>query len=129
MDEQPLSESQGSRVAFWVVASLGVLASVVSWSWYGMAQEEAQSEQSKAVSAGTSMAGFAELVGGVPLVIAHLVGLGLLLVFGWGGFRRRGVVLAMCAVAVASVIGMICAQLLWAGELFDLGIDNDTYVP
>lgn len=124
-----MTESRGSRVAFWVVASLGVVASAVSWVWYGMAQEEAQSEQGKAVSAGTSMAGFAELVGGIPLVLAHLVGLGLLLIFGWGGYRKRGVVLAIAAVAVASIIGILCAQLLWAGELFELGIDNDTYAP
>lgn len=129
MEEQPVSESRGSRLAFWIVASLGVVASAISWIWYGMAQEEAQSEQSKAVSAGTSMAGFAELLGGIPLVLAHLLGLGLLLIFGWGGYRKRGVILAISAVAVASVIGILCAQLLWAGQLFDLGIDNDTYVP
>jgi Sec-independent protein secretion pathway component TatC len=116
-------------VSFWVVASLGVVASAIAWVWYGMAQEEAQSEQSKAVSAGTSMAGFAELVGGVPLVLAHLVGLGVLLILGWRSYRKHGIILAVVAVAIASAIGILCAQLLWAGDLFELGIGNDTYVP
>jgi hypothetical protein len=32
-------------------------------------------------------------------------------------------------VILASLVGIVVAQLLWAGELFQLGIDNDTYVP
>lgn len=75
------------------------------------------------------MAGFAELVGGVPLVIAHLVGLGVLLILGWRSYRARGIILAVVAVAVVSAIGILCAQLLWAVDLFKLGIGNDTYVP
>lgn len=94
-----------------------------------LAQEEAQNEQGKAVAAGTSMAGFAEVVGGLPLVLAHLIGLGALLIFGWRGYRRRGVVLAIAAVGVASLIEVLFAQLLWAGELFALGINNDSNVP
>jgi hypothetical protein len=129
VNEQPLSESRSSRIAFWIVASLGVVASAVAWTWYGATQEEAQSEQSKALSAGTSMAGFAEVLGGVPLVLAHVVGLGLLLVFGWRGYRMRGIVFAIAAVAVASIIGICCAQLVWAGTLFELGVNNNTYVP
>lgn len=124
-----MPKPRGPRVSFWVVASLGVVASAIAWVWYGMAQEEAQSEQGKAVSAGTSMAGFAELVGGVPLVLAHLVGLGVLLILGWRSYRARGIILAVVAVAIASAIGILCAQLLWAGDLFELGIGNDTYVP
>lgn len=91
MEPQPPSESAGARIAFWVIAGFGVVASAIAWAWYGLAQEEAQSEQGKAVAAGTSMAGFAEVVGGLPLILAHLLGLGMLLIFGWRGYRRRGV--------------------------------------
>lgn len=129
MEPQPPSESAGARIAFWVIAGFGVVASAIAWAWYGLAQEEAQSEQGKAVAAGTSMAGFAEVAGGLPLILAHLLGLGMLLIFGWRGYRRRGVTLAIAAVGVASLIGVLFAQLLWAGELFELGIDNDRYVP
>jgi hypothetical protein len=67
-----------------VAASLGVIASAIAWVWYGFAHFEAQTEQPKALSAGTTMAGFAEVIGGViPLVLAHLLGLALLLVLGW----------------------------------------------
>jgi hypothetical protein len=68
-------------------------------------------------------------VGGVALIAAHLVGLALLLVLGWKGYRERGIVFAIVAVGAASGIGIVVAQLLWAGELFRLGIDNITYVP
>lgn len=115
MDPQALAQSKGARVAFWVTAGLGAVARPIAWAGYGLAQEEAQSAQGKAVAAGTSMAGFAEVVGGVPLVLAHLIGLGVLLIFGWGDYRRRGVVLAIAAVGVASLIGVRFAQFLWAG--------------
>lgn len=121
--------SRGARAAFWPLASLGIIASIVAWSWYGFAQFEAQTEQGKALSAGTTMAGFAEVVGGIPLVVAHLLGLALLLALGWKGYRERGIAFALVAVAVASAIGVVVAQLLWAGQLFQLGINNITYVP
>ncbi|GAA4068432.1 hypothetical protein GCM10023065_21660 [Microbacterium laevaniformans] len=75
MDPQPLSESEGARIAFGVIAGFGVVASAIAWAWYGLAQEEAQNEQGKAVAAGTSMAGFAEVVGGLPLVLGIAVSL------------------------------------------------------
>jgi hypothetical protein len=121
--------SRGARIGFWVVAALGVPAAAVAWTWYGFAQFEAQTEQSKALAAGTSMAGFGEALGGVPLALAHLVGIVTLLVLGWSGYRGRGIVLAIAAVLISSAIGIGGAQLLWAGELFQLGINNDTYVP
>ncbi|MBT2486443.1 hypothetical protein J7E28_17240 [Microbacterium sp. ISL-108] len=120
---------RGTRTAFWVIAAFGIPAAAVAWNWYALAQFEAQSEQSKALSAQTTMAGFAEVWGGVPLVLAHIVGLVTLFVLGWKGYRGRGIALAMGAVVIASVIGIGITQLLWAGELFQLGIDNDVYVP
>ena len=120
---------QKARTGFWVIASLGLVAAAIAWTWYGGAQFEAQSEQPKALSAGTTMAGFAELVGGVPLLIAHLLGL-VLLLFGWWGYGKRGIAMALAALTVTSLIGVIVAQFLFAGELFELGIDNDPgFVP
>lgn len=121
--------ARGARSGFWVLASLGVIASAVAWVWYGGAQFEAQTEQPKALSAGTTMAGFAEVVGGVPLVIAHLVGLTLLSVSAWKGYGKRGIAMSILAVVAASGIGIIVAQILWAGDLFQLGIDNNTWIP
>ena len=90
--------SRGARIAFWIVASLGVIASAVAWVWYGLAHFEAQTEQPKALSAGTTMAGFAEVIGGVPLVLAHLIGLILLLLLGWWSYGKRGILAAILAV-------------------------------
>lgn len=119
----------GARIAFWVSAVLGFPVMALAWTWYGLAQFEAQTEQSKALSADTTMAGFAEVVGGVPLVLAHLIGLLLLVLFGWAGWRGKGVWFGILAVIIASVLGIAMAQILWAGELFELGINNDTWVP
>lgn len=122
--------SRGSRAGFWSVAVLGIPAAAIAWTWYGFAQYEAQSEQGKALSAGTTMAGFGELFGGIPLVLAHGVGLAVLLTLGWFAHGRSGIVLSLVCVAAASVIGMGIAQLLWGGGLFELGIHGyDTAVP
>ncbi len=131
--DQPLEYTAGSRgggVSFWIVAALGLVASSIAWTWYGFAQFEAQSEQGKALSAGTTMAGFGELLGGLPLALAHFVGIATLAVLGWHAYRGRGMVLAIVAVLITSAIGIGVAQLLWAGELFQLGINNkETIVP
>jgi multidrug efflux pump subunit AcrB len=75
------------------------------------------------------MAGFAEVFGGVPLALAHLVGLILLLLVGWRAYGKRGIAVAIIAVIVSSGIGIIVAQILWQGELFQLGINNNSYIP
>lgn len=121
--------SRGMGIGFIVVAVLGVPTAAVAWTWYGLAQFEAQSEQGKALAAGTTMAGTGEIMGGVPLVLAHLVGLVTLLVLGWKGERGRGIALAILAVVIASLVGIGIAQLLWEGQLFQLGINNDVHVP
>ena len=97
--------------------------------WHGFAQFEAQTEQGKALAAGTTMAGSAELSGGVPLVIAHMIGLGVLIVLGWRGYRAPGIACAVVAILIASGVGIAIAQLVWGGERFQLGIHNDTFVP
>ena len=45
------------------------------------------------------------------------------------GYRKRGIPAAILAVIVASGVGIIAAQILWGGELFQLGINNNTYIP
>ncbi|MBW9119065.1 hypothetical protein JNB63_03070 [Microbacterium trichothecenolyticum] len=121
---------QGARRTFWTVAALGPLAAAVAWTRYGFAQYEAQGEQGKALSAGTTMAGFAEVIGGIPLVLAHIIGLAVLMPLGWFAYRGRGLAAAVAAVVVASIIGIVIAEVLFAGELFMLGIDNyDTHLP
>lgn len=120
----------GVRSGFWVVASLGALAATIAWTWYGFAQFEAQTEQPKSLAAGSTMAGFAELVGGIPLLLAHLLGLVLLLLLGWWAYGKRGIAIALIALIATSLIGIVVAQVLFAGELFELGINNDSdYVP
>jgi hypothetical protein len=127
--EMSSTSSHDKRVAFWTVAAVGVFPAVLAWTWYGFAQFEAQTEQPKALSADTTMAGSAEIFGGIPLLLAHAIGLVVLLALGWFAYRGRGLALAVAAVILASLVGIVVAQLLWAGELFQLGIDNDTYVP
>lgn len=114
---------------FWANFGLGFAAMFVAWNWYAYAQSDAQAEQPRALAANTTMDGFAELIGGVPLALAHLVGLGLLLSFGWRAWRWKGLALGAAAVLAVSLISIIVTQLFWGGELFELGIHNQTYQP
>lgn len=127
--EAATTPSRDTRIAFWIVAGFGVLAAALVWTWYGLAMAEAESEQGKAIAAGTTMAGFGEIAGGVPLILAHVVGLVALMVLGWKGYRGRGIALAIAAVLISSVIGIGVAQLLWEGELFLHGINHSDFVP
>lgn len=111
----------GSRAAFWICAGVGVFAMLVVWCWVGFAAYEEYSEQSKALAAGTSMEGFAAFVGGIPLAVAHGVGLMLLLPLGWRSWRIKGIFIALAAVVIASLAGMGLAQILFAGQLFGYG--------
>ncbi|RWZ53250.1 hypothetical protein ELQ90_01760 [Labedella phragmitis] len=105
---------------------VGVIVMIVGWNWFGLAHEEEMTEQPKAVSAGSTMAGWGAVVGGVPLVAAHMVGLVLLAIVAVRGRVRRwtGFVYAVLAVALASGVGIAVAQVLWAGELFMMGVDG-----
>jgi hypothetical protein len=75
------------------------------------------------------MEGFAELIGGIPLVVAHGMGIVLLLVTGVLGYRGTGPILAVLALSLASGLGIGVAQVIFEGELFVLGIHNDTPAP
>lgn len=117
---------------FWVLAAAGVIAMSAAWVWFGMAFEEEMSDQPKAVSAGTTMAGFGASVGIPPLVLAHVIGVVLLGLTAFPGSRRSGRVWvwALASVAVASIIGLLVAEGLFGGRLFLMGVDGDTgYVP
>ncbi|KAM9872695.1 hypothetical protein [Leucobacter aridicollis] len=107
---------------FWVYTGIGVLVMSVAWCWYGLAQLEAESEQGKAVTAETTMDGFALAFGGIPLIAAHIIGLAILLPLGWQRWRLPGLAYGLVAVAVASVIGIGAGQLLFGGELFEVGL-------
>ncbi|MFF2274115.1 hypothetical protein ACFVTX_17705 [Agromyces sp. NPDC058136] len=115
---------RSASTRFWVFAAWGILTATGAWLWYGLAQFESQSEQCKALAAGTTMAGFGELTGGIPLVLLHLLGLGALVPLGWRQDRWDGVMRAVIAVLVASVIGIGITQILLGGELFQLGVNN-----
>lgn len=118
-----------ARTGFWVTTMVGIFVVAIAWFWYGFMQFESQTEQGKALAAGTTMAGFAEFFGGVPLVFAHLLMLTVLLVFGCKEYGEQGIVFSIIAVVVASGLGILFAQVVWQGQLFELGIDNDTFVP
>lgn len=103
---------------FWGWAGAGILVMSLAWSWLGLAVSEEYTEQGKALAAGTTMEGFAALVGGVPLVVAHVVGLAVLLLLGWRECRARGIVVGTAAVIGASLVGLGLAQILFEGQVF-----------
>ncbi|RGE22397.1 hypothetical protein [Leucobacter sp. wl10] len=114
--------SGSARIAFWMLAGVGLIVMPIAWAWYGLTLYEEESEQGKALVAGTTMEGFAATFGLVPLVIAHAIGLGLLLYNGWRGWGGRGLAFGAAALVIASLAGLIFAQLLFGGDLFEMGI-------
>ncbi|ROS29449.1 hypothetical protein EDF22_1187 [Rathayibacter sp. PhB127] len=127
---RPRTSESRARIGFWTVACLGVPAALFSWCWFGFAMAEAQSEQGKALAAGTTMAGFGETVGGIPVAVAHVVGLIVLLVLAHRAYPGSALVIAGTAVIVASVIGLGGAQLLFGGAVFHFDPENrQTYIP
>lgn len=111
-------ERRSTPTAFWAWTGAGALVMAAAWFWFGLSVSEEASEQGKAEAAGTTMAGFAATVGGVPLVLAHIVGLVLLSVTGWRAWRGAGLVYAALAVAAASLVGFGIGQLFFGGNLF-----------
>ncbi|MDY0827593.1 hypothetical protein SK224_00475 [Microbacterium sp. BG28] len=104
---------------FWLLTVVGVLVMTGAWFLLALASLEEGTEQSKALAAGTTMAGTTLLLGVAPLVIAHIAGFALLcLVATTGRFdRARGVLWAGGAVAAASLIGLAVVLVLSGGEL------------
>lgn len=123
--------SAGGLAAFWSVAAIGPFVLCVAWVWYGFAFFEEMTEQGKAVAASNTMAGLGLMVGGIPLIVAHLIVLWPLLVLGANYYSRRGVgiLLAVVAVAVASAAGIAVGELVWTGNLFAMSAAHaDTFV-
>lgn len=117
--------SPGRQDAFWTVAAIGTVVVCLAWFWYGLAFSEEMTEQCKAVMASSSMAGTGLLLGGVPLVIAHLaVLLPLLLIAAkYRSPRRTGIIVAVVVVLVASALGIAVNELVWSGNLFAMSAD------
>ena len=126
------SRRRSPGATFWVLSALGVVVAVVSWVWFGMAFEEEMSDQPKAVAAGTTMAGFGFQFGLLPLMVAHGIGITALGLTAFPGQPHRGRAwrYAVVSVAVASLIGMVVAQVLFGGRLFLMGAGAaDVFVP
>jgi hypothetical protein len=119
----PRWTSETARSLFWTFAALGVPIMVVAWAWFGFSFEEEMSEQCKAVSAGSTMEGTGTILGTVPLVAAATMGLVTLaaLALRYRAHKRTGLLLVACLVTAAIAIGIIPAQLLYTGQLFEMG--------
>ncbi|MFJ4997751.1 hypothetical protein ACIP5T_06340 [Microbacterium sp. NPDC088619] len=108
-------------VAWTASVFFALLIFAVAWVWCGMSYEEQFSEQSKAVSAGSTMEGWGFTVGLVPVLVFHaLVAIGAFLAVRDGG--RRGVLaslaLALVLVVAVSLPGFVAVQLLYGGTMF-----------
>ncbi|WP_131847100.1 MULTISPECIES: hypothetical protein [unclassified Curtobacterium] len=104
---------------FWVLAVLGLPIMAGAWLWLSLASLEEATEQPKAVAAGTTMAGTTLLMGGIPLVLTHVLGLVVLGAVAVSGRYRRwtGMIAALVAVAVASATGITFVLILNGGQL------------
>ncbi|WP_437583178.1 hypothetical protein ACSAGD_12945 [Paramicrobacterium sp. CJ85] len=70
-----------------MLAVIGLFMLAFAWNWYGFALFEEMTEECKANAAGTTEAGTALVIGGVPLVLAHVVGIAALGIVMTRGFR------------------------------------------
>ncbi|MGV8912425.1 MAG: hypothetical protein ACOH14_07395 [Rhodoglobus sp.] len=114
--------SGAGQLSFWLITSVGTIVLCVAWAWYGLSFFEEMTEQCKSVAAGSSEAGFGLVVGGIPLVIVHVLIFVPMLVIGAKSYSKRadGVVLAVVVVVAASGFGIVVSELLWAGKLFTM---------
>ena len=125
----PARGTAGSGGGVWqgygILIAVGVIVMSVAWCWFGFSFEEEMQEQPKALAAGTTMAGLGALLGGVPLVLAHVTGLIVLTIAARSAGRGLwfALIAASIGVTLASVIGIMPAQLLYSGELFNLGVN------
>ena len=93
----------------------------VAWVWCGMSYEEEFSEQSKAVSAGSTMEGWGFTIGLVPVLVLHaLIAIGAFFAVRDGGRRRvlLSAMLALALVATVSLPGFVAVQMLYGGTMF-----------
>lgn len=109
---------------FLVSAGMSVAVLSILWCWYGLAQLEAETDQGKALAAGTTMEGTAFWMGGLPLLVAHAILAAILLRSGWRAWRARGLWVGVLAVVVASAIGIGVGQIVFGGRLFEVGLHH-----
>lgn len=118
---QGASTSYGARVAFWVIAVLGVAFLGAAWGWLGLTQLESATEECREAATGNTMAGFTVLIGGVPLLLCH-IGVFTALVFtGRPAYRSIGTVLAVVVLVVDSLIAVAIWQAMAPGFIFTGG--------
>lgn len=112
-------KSTRSAVLFWVLAVVGLPIMAGAWLWLSLASLEEATEQPKAVAAGTTMAGTTLLMGGIPLLLTHVLGLIVLGAAAVNGRYRRwtGMIATLVAVAVASAAGIAFVLILNGGQL------------
>lgn len=125
------SGRERSSRPFWILAVVGLVVMSAAWSLFGLAFEEEMTEQPKSLSAGSTMAGFGSLFGTAPLVVAHASGLVILSIVAVRGRARpwAGFATALATVLVVSAIGLLTAQILWAGQLFAMGVGAPGLTP
>jgi hypothetical protein len=120
VDRQPrLWKSPRHALTFTVFALLGFPIMAAAWLWLNLASLEEATEQPKALAAGTTMAGTTLLLGGIPLIVAHALGV-VILSAGAGtvrGSRRSAVVAAVVAVGIASAVGVTFVLIVNGGQL------------
>jgi FtsH-binding integral membrane protein len=126
--------SASTRHPLHILAAIGVgfvcvLVFAVAWFWCAGSYTEEFTEESKAQSAGTTMAGWGLAWGLVPVLVLHLVVL-ICLFFALRDGGRRGVAsslgLALLLVAVTSLPGFLTMQSLSPGGTM---FEPPPYVP
>lgn len=118
--------SDGRRDAFWLVVGSAAIVLCVAWFWYGLSFNEEMTEQCKSLAAGDSEEGIGWLLGGPPLVLAHIVFFVSLLLVGRRNHEqpRTGALLGLVALVAASALGIGVNQLVWTGELFTMSAEH-----
>lgn len=118
---QAATTSFGARVAFWVIAVLGVALLGAAWGWLGLTQLESATEECKEAATGNTMAGFTILIGGIPLLFCHIGVFAALFFTGRPAYRSRGTVLAVVILVVVSLIAVAIWQAVAPGFIFTGG--------
>ena len=114
LDNRASTASPVRNVAFWVLASTGVPAMSLGWFWIWLASDEASRGTAGSGSTGPSIPFML-----APVVVAHLMGLGLLTAVISGPTTRPSVkvLLVLSVVVLTSAVGLAIALALSGGQL------------
>jgi hypothetical protein len=122
--------SENGRAGFWIVAGIGVLVLCAAWFMYGLAGLNEMTDMEPPSGPVTTTLLY---LGVIPIVFVHALLLLVLILIGAMSHTRRaiGVLLAVSAVAVASIVGIVLNQLLTEGCLFAMSAYQmcPAYVP